>query len=249
MTPLSASAAITRFRTELNMTQSSVAQKAGIDQSQLSRIEKGEITDHAEVGRVLDALELLGSPQASEFKKFNALEWGQIEPPSFWNPQRGYLETAEETLQNVDKFLRDTERPWPLRRQIERHRELMLRASTFLTHLNHQIAFVGELGVGKSTAISFIFELLVPPALADKNINRPVLETGAGGTTICEVHVKRGPEFGISLVPLTENEVRQTVGDFCAAKWLSRTTGQKIRQRRASGLAAKPNAQFVICLG
>jgi hypothetical protein len=68
--------------------------------------------------------------------------------------------------------------------------------------------------------LSFIFDLLVPPSLADKNINRPVLETGAGGTTICEVHIKGGPEFGLSLVPTSDGELRDLVADFCAAKWI-----------------------------
>jgi hypothetical protein len=86
---------------------------------------------------------------------------------------------------------------------------------------------MGDLGVGKSTAICFLFDLLVPPGLADKQINRPVLETGAGGTTVCEVHITGGPEFGICLVPMSENELRQLVADFCAAKWMLSTSGQR----------------------
>jgi len=69
----------------------------------------------------------------------------------------------------------------------------MLRAATFLTRLDHNLAFIGDMGVGKSTAISFIFDLLVPPVLADKPTDRPILETGGGGTTICEVHIKAAP--------------------------------------------------------
>src|SRR5690606_21461930 len=65
----------------------------------------------------------------------------------------------------------------------------------------------------------FLFDLLVPPTLASKPIDRPVLETGAGGTTICEVHIKRGPEFGISLLPMSETELRDLVADFCASRW------------------------------
>jgi hypothetical protein len=88
-----------------------------------------------------------------------------------------------------------------------------------LTHLGHC--------VGKSSAICFIFDLLVPPALADKHANRPILETGGGGTTICEVDVKGGPEFGISLIPMSENEHRQLVADFCAAKWMLLDAGPR----------------------
>ena len=106
----------------------------------------------------------------------------------------------------------------------------MQRAATFLGELKHNIAFIGDMGVGKSTAISFIFELLVPPSVAEKAINRPVLETGAGGTTICEVHIKGGPQFGISLLPMSEVEMRALVSDFCAAKWIVHTM-----ERREAG--------------
>jgi transcriptional regulator with XRE-family HTH domain len=219
--------AIARLRADLSVTQAAVAQEAGLDQSRVSRIEKGEVVDSAEIDRVLDALETLGSPEAASFKAFRAREWSHIEPALFWNPQRVYLETAEETLCAIQAFLDDEDRPWPLRRQIERHRESLLKATTFLSRLHHNIAFIGDIGVGKSTAISFIFDLLVPPSLEDKKINRPVLETGAGGTTICEVHIKRGPEFGISLVPMGDGELRQLVSDFCAAKWGSLMSAQK----------------------
>jgi hypothetical protein len=166
----------------------------------------------------LDALAALGAQQAGEYKAYAAREWLHIDRPSFWNPEGACLEIAEETLGKIATFL-DGERPWPLRRQIEKHRDWMLRATTFLNRLDHNLAFVGDLGVGKSTAISFIFDLLVPPSMADRHINRPVLETGAGGTTICEVHIKGGPEFGLSLVPMSDGELRDLVADFCAAKW------------------------------
>jgi transcriptional regulator with XRE-family HTH domain len=227
LVPVQTAAVLTRLRADLKVTQAAVAQKAGLDQSRVSRIEKGEVVSHAEVELVFDALDAFGSPHAASFKAFATRDWVHIEPPLFWNPQRGYLETAEETLKSIERFLKEDERPWPLRRQIERHREWLLKAATFLSRLNHNIAFVGELGVGKSTAISFIFELLVPTSLADKAINRPILETGAGGTTICEVHIRRGPEFGISILPMSDGELRQLVADFCASKWLARANEQK----------------------
>lgn len=219
--------AIARLRGEANLTQALLAEKSGIDQSRVSRIEKGEVVSSADVDRVLDALGALGVMGAKDFKEFINRDWQHIEPPSFWNPQRACLEITEETLDEIAEFLADDEHPWPLRRQIERQRDSLLRASTFLSRVNHNVAFVGDIGVGKSTAISFIFDLLVPPSLADKAINRPVLETGAGGTTICEVHVKGGPEFGISLLPMNDTEMRELVSDFCAAKWVLHANDQR----------------------
>lgn len=221
------SAALARFRAEADVTQSVLAEKAGIDQSRVSRIEKGEPASPSEIDRLLDALASLGVKKASDYKSYATREWLHIEQPSFWNPELACLEISEETLGKMDDFLQDADRPWPLRRQIERHRDSMLRASTFLNRLNHNIAFIGDMGVGKSTAISFAFDLLVPPSMAEKSINRPILETGAGGTTICEVHIKGGPEFGITLQPMSDTEISQLVADFCAAKWAVLASGQR----------------------
>jgi len=212
-------ALLARLRAELGVTQAALASEAGLDQSRVSRIEKGEIVADAEVEKVLDALTKMGSPHARAFKDFRGHEWKQVPPPSFFNPQRACLEIADEALCNIEEFLADESRPWPLRRQIERHRETLIRGAVYLQKMNHNIAFIGPIGVGKSTGLSFLFDLLVPPSIASKPIERPVLETGAGGTTICEVHIKRGPEFGISLLPMPESELRELVSDFCAARW------------------------------
>lgn len=212
-------AALSRFRAELGVTQAALATEARLDQSRVSRMEKGEVFSQNEVDRVLDALTALGSPDARAYKEFAAHEWKHIAPPSFFNPQRACLEIADEALGEIEGFLADDSRPWPLRRQIERHRETLLKGAAYLHKMNHNIAFIGPIGVGKSTGLSFLFDLLVPPTLASKPIDRPVLETGAGGTTICEVHIKRGPEFGISLLPMPESELRNLVSDFCAARW------------------------------
>lgn len=222
-----ASAAIFRIRTELGVTQAAVAQASGLDQSRVSRVEKGEVIAPAEVERVIDALANLGSAVAKVLKGFVNRKWKHVEPPSFWNPERDALSKAEDTLEVLEAFLGKPEHPWPLRRQLERQRENLLRSASYLVRMDHSVAFIGDMGVGKSTALSFLFDLLVPPSLEDKSIKRPVLETGAGGTTICEVHVRRGPEFGLSLLPMDENEIRQLVSDLAASKWDSSETEQK----------------------
>lgn len=212
-------ALLARFRTELGVTQAALATEAGLDQSRISRLEKGEINSALEVEKALDALSSMGSPHARSYKEFTTRDWAHVPPPGFFNPQRACLEIAEDALNDIEAFLGDESRPWPLRRQIERHKETLIKGATYLQKMNHSIAFIGPIGVGKSTGLSFLFDLLVPATLAAKPIDRPVLETGAGGTTICEVHIKQGPEFGISLLPMTDGELRELVADFCAARW------------------------------
>ena len=225
---------IARLRTDAKATQAVLAEKSKLDQSRISRIEKGEIVADSDIDHVIDALVELGAVKAADFKKYLYREWKYIEPPSFWNPERACLEITEETLGKINDFLQDDEQPWPLRRQIEHQRDSLLHASSFLNRLNHNIAFIGDMGVGKSTAISFIFDLLVPPSSTEKNINKPVLEIGAGGTTICEVHIKSGPEFGISLLPMSDSEMQDLVSDFCAAAWATHKQEQRETGETAS---------------
>ena len=161
----------------------------------------------------------MGPPHARSYKDFSSRDWAHVPPPSFFYPQRACLEIAEDAIGDIELFLADESRPWPLRRQIERHKETLIKGASYLQKMNHSIAFIGPIGVGKSTELSFLFDLLVPATLAAKPIDRPVLETGAGGTTICEVHIKQGPEFGISRVPMNDGELWELVADFCAARW------------------------------
>lgn len=221
------SAVIGRLRGNLGATQAEVAKTAGLDQSRVSRIEKGEVSNAADINRVLDALAHLGSDEAKAFRDFSVRDWLHIEPPSFWNPQRDVLERTEEMLGSIEKFLADEDRPWPLRRAIEGHKETLLRGAAYLNKLSHNLAFIGDIGVGKSTALAFAFDLLVPPSPSAKPMDRPVLETGAGGTTICEVHIRRGPEYGLSIQPLPDSELRDLVADFCASKWIAIKADQK----------------------
>ncbi|KFA91587.1 XRE family transcriptional regulator [Archangium violaceum Cb vi76] len=218
--PASTGSVISSLRAELGATQTQVAQKARIDQSRVSRIEKGEVAVAADVKRVLEALVSLGSSAAGRYLEFVKREWTQIERPAFWNPQIVALEMAENTLSEIKTFLAETDTPWPLKRQIERHSGAIQSAAAYLQSTNHQIAFIGDIGVGKSTALSFLFDLLVPSTPDGRRLERVVLETGSGRTTICEVHIRRGPEFGVSIQPYTDSDLRALVGDFCASLWL-----------------------------
>src|SRR5690606_16738811 len=77
---------------------------------------------------------------------------------------------------------------------------------------DHQIAFIGSIGIGKSTAICRLAGLEV--ATSDTHHPAPVLEAGAGGITICEVHLRRGPGYGILIEPRSDEEIRADVTDF-----------------------------------
>ncbi len=220
--------AIARLRAESNITASELADKSSLDRGRILRIEKGEFaaSGDADIYRLLEALAELGVSRAKEFKGYIGRKWRHIEPPSFWNPERKCLENTEKALDKIVKFLMKDNHPLPLRRRMEEQQDLLLRFASFLGRLNHNIAFIGDIGVGKSTAISFIFDLLLPLSSAKKTINRPVLETGGGGTTICEVHIKDGSEVGISLSPMSDEDMRNYVSGFCSARWAAHTKNE-----------------------
>lgn len=217
---------IAQFRTEVGATQSQVAAKSGVDQSRVSRIEKGDIGSIGELMRVIDALEALGSATAGAYRAYLTKEWNHVERPDFRNPQRNIIEIAEESLGDINTFLTEEERPWPLKRQLERQRAGIEASAAYLGKTHHQIAFVGEVGVGKSTAISFLYGLLDPAPASTELRERVVLETGGGHTTLCEVNIRRGPEYGIVVQAQSDEEMRNLANDFCAATWLRRASSE-----------------------
>lgn len=72
---------------------------------------------------------------------------------------------------------------------------------------DYKIVFIGSIGVGKSTAICRSLGLTTSDS-------KSVLETGAGGTTICEVQVIEGHAYGIQTTPCTVDELRSHAQDF-----------------------------------
>ncbi|ARO87204.1 XRE family transcriptional regulator [Nitrosospira lacus] len=228
LVPVTVGRDIARFRAEFGATQSQLAAKSGVDQSRISRIENGEAGTDDELERILVALKSLGSKDADDYRAFLVKDWQHVERPDFSNPQRNILELAEEGLRQIAEFLAE-ERPWPLKRQLERQRAGIEASAAYLGKASHQIAFIGEVGVGKSTAISFLYGLLDPVSSASDLRERVVLETGGGHTTLCEVNIRRGPGFGIVVQAQSDEEMRKLIGDFCAATWLRCTVsdGQK----------------------
>ena len=70
--PIAIGQDIAQFRAEISVTQSQLASKSGVDQSRVSRIEKGEAGTSAEIGKVLDALSTLGSKGAADYGAYLA---------------------------------------------------------------------------------------------------------------------------------------------------------------------------------
>ena len=248
--------AIARLRAEANVTQAVLAEKSGLDQSRVSRIEKGEVVASADVDRVLEALDALGTPKAKAFMEYIGRDWQHIEPPSFWNPERACLEITEETLDEIGTFLARTKSTRGLWRRSNRtrQRDSLLRAATFLRSAQSHIRLASA-DIGRSasqTAISFIFDSArcPRPSPKKKTIKPPVLEKPGPvrARRICDVHVKQWPEFGISLLPMSDVEMRELVSDFCAAKWgcsHEANSERRVNGRHQPGSGSAPSGNYV----
>ncbi|MEH2080691.1 MAG: hypothetical protein V7K89_12015 [Nostoc sp.] len=87
----------------------------------------------------------------------------------------------------------------------------------------YQIAFIGTIGQGKTTAICHIFNLIgdfnVYKTIANKSRNvietKELLSTGSGKTTICEVIIKAAEKTYIEIEPYPVDEMENLIFEFC----------------------------------
>jgi len=193
------------------MTQLHIANKVTFSAATVSRIESGEksVTDE-EIRSMLDAI---GTPKAAELAEFFRQEWDHVERPPFDHPDRPALWEANLSLRKLNDLRNDPDLKGVLFRQIDLFDDEIRRLVGFLSSRDHQIAFIGSIGVGKSTGICKLTGLMKnDEQKLDKQI---VLETGAGGITLCEVHIVQGPKYGLRIVPRSEDSIRRDVEDLC----------------------------------
>src|SRR5258708_36192138 len=77
----------------------------------------------------------------------------------------------------------------------------------------------------------------VPVSSTAFGLPKAVLETGTGRITLCEVHVRQGPGYGLMVEPCSDDEIRRHVSDF--ASFLLRPT-QPVPQDDDESESASP---------
>ena len=199
-----------RLREEAGLKQKDVAQKVTWSQAVLSRVESGErdVTPDE-----LDAiLQAIGTENALNFREVARRVWKLLPRPPLDHPEESLLWETEETLQAIEEALNDPSIKRSFANLLDEFKEGLDDAARIVRNTEHSIALVGDIGVGKSTAICRVSGLEV----ADGNAPTPtpVLEIGGGGVTICEVHIAQGPEFGLLIEPMSDVELRREVTEF-----------------------------------
>ncbi len=100
--------------------------------------------------------------------------------------------------------------------QLNCHKNDINRILDELSQSTFTAAFIGKIGVGKTSAICKAASLQYGEA---NNGVVDILKTGAGRTTVCEVRIEYAPEVSIKIETLPHDEVKQFVRNFADFVW------------------------------
>ena len=193
------------IREDAGFNQKQLAKKMGVSTSRVSRIESEIIPlNEKELDEFLNAV---ASSKAKDFSKYIKQRWSKVPKPSFFHPSMRSLQLAEMSLNKIDALKREIAPNSVFFRELEMHASTLKKEAEYLTSVDHTIACIGSIGVGKTTAICGFSSL--------KANDKPVLHTGGGRSTVCEVQIQQGPQYGILIEPLPEEELYKYIYDFC----------------------------------
>lgn len=112
---------------------------------------------------------------------------------------------------NIDQLLSKLPDESSTRKQLTNNLELYQDSVSYLLDKVHRVAFIGDIGVGKTSAICNVLGLL--------DNQKPILSTGSGRTTLCEVEIISGAALKIELEPHSKEEVKSYINDFALYLW------------------------------
>lgn len=201
---------IAQVRERAGIKQNDLARRVTWSPAVLSRVESGERTLAPD--ELTQILESIGTPEALALKAAVEREWLVLPRPALDHPDQEQLWAAELVARDLEARQQDPQVRSAFQRRLAALLAELRDAAQRVVRRDFRVAFIGGIGIGKSTAICRVASLEV--AVADRPAPVPVLEAGAGGITLCEVHVRTGPGVGIIIEPRTEDEIRADVYDF-----------------------------------
>ncbi len=204
---------LSEARGEAKLTQKQVAESLGVHQSRISRLEQGEGADRSEYHRYL---EVIGTTEAQRLSQALSVEWKHLPRPSLRHPDLGVLIDTECALERLDSFRQGPSIPQVLAGQADLLFRRLQGFGDFLLRLEHRITYVGEIGVGKTTAACRQAGLVLDAGTAH-DLRGMLLDTGGGRTTLCDVLVRTGERFALQVDPVPDEEVYRYVAELCRA--------------------------------
>jgi transcriptional regulator with XRE-family HTH domain len=213
---------LVQVRRATKISQADVADKMGADQSRVSRMESDPKVPVEEARKYLSALD--GDVTAKAFIEHIDSKWQFITKPGFRHPCRKVLRLADEALAKLQAFVAAPGTPPDLVQQVKIYREVLRQSTAYLLELRHGVSLVGNIAVGKTTALCWLINLLIDNAKSLKQ--KAVLETGAGWVTLGPVQVstldsglKDGEigKFGLVVQPYSSEEIFRLANDLCTS--------------------------------
>jgi transcriptional regulator with XRE-family HTH domain len=197
------------LREQAKLKQNELAKRLEWSAAVLSRVEDGKRpASEEELAIILDGI---GTPEAQRLKEQIGRHWQVLPEPPLGDQDTDLLWEAERAAQRIHALAEQPDVKQIFERRLVRYEEEIASAAQEVMNKRYRAAFVGTIAVGKSTAICRAEGLELP---STKGLPKAVLETGAGGITICEVHLRKGPGYGLIIEPCTEDEIRRQVTDF-----------------------------------
>jgi transcriptional regulator with XRE-family HTH domain len=211
---------LSQIREKAGMKQAELAKKIPWSPAMLSRIEVGERPLSSDELQII--AKAINTPEALRLSEVLQRQWQFLPRPPLNHGDQDILWSAEQTVQKLRLLSESPETKRSFQNRLEGYIEQIKNITERLLKRDHQIAFIGNIGMGKSTAICHLTNLVVPIS----NGVETVLEVGAGGVTICEAHLLTGAEYEIRIEPCSEDDIRAYVRDF-ARVLLGRTNDEE----------------------
>lgn len=201
---------ITQIRERAGIKQGELARRITWSPAVLSRIETGDRPLAKDELQII--LEKIGTEEALHLFEVIERNWTVIPRPPLDDPDQDLLWKAEQVANQLLQLRERPETPHAFERRLSEYISEIQQVAGLLLKREHQLAFIGSIGVGKSTVICRLTGLEVPGQNGGPPV--PVLETGAGGITFCEVYLRTGASHGLLIEPCSESEIRADVTDF-----------------------------------
>ena len=131
-----------------------------------------------------------------------------MSPESWKNHVQNFSKNFEQVLSKIKDI--------KFKNELEQHLHIYIKHAFEIWRSEYKLVFIGPIGVGKSTAISYLFDLLI-----DNNDKSTILYTSSGRTTTCQVTIKKSTNCDccINIIPYNNSEVVQIIKDFCSYYW------------------------------
>jgi transcriptional regulator with XRE-family HTH domain len=205
-------AALRKARESAGINQGEMAKRLGLSSnSVISRLEKTDFTDQPMAERYLKAI---ATDESLAMLGFYSRDWKISKRPDFRHPDRDALWGAEQALQSLAEFEAAEEFDQLLTAPLNFMRDTLLSTADYVGKTDHALAWIGTVGIGKTTALSHLTNLVLQDSAGRV---RPIFPASGGRTTTSEVVVRPAPAFGVAVEPRDEDDIRLLVTELVDA--------------------------------